>query len=55
MFAEVKALTRGFFAASLRRAHNVAGDPDDAMLLTEQIKRFDRLFGEADNLTRWKH
>jgi hypothetical protein len=34
IFAEVKALRR----ASLRRAHDIAGDPDDAILLAEQVK-----------------
>jgi hypothetical protein len=28
-------------AASLRRAHNIAGDPDDAVLLAEQVQRLD--------------
>jgi hypothetical protein len=41
--------------ASLRRAHNIAGDPDDAVLLAEQIQRFDGLFGKADNSSRRKH
>jgi hypothetical protein len=27
----------GLFAASLRRTHNVAGDPDDAILLAKQV------------------
>jgi hypothetical protein len=35
-------------AASLRRAHDIAGDPDDAVLLAEQIQRLNSLFGEAD-------
>ena len=30
-------------AASLWRAHDIAGDPDDAILLAEQINRFDGL------------
>ena len=47
----VKGLTRGFS----RRAHDIAGDPDDAVLFAQQVKRFDRLFGEADNSTWWKH
>jgi hypothetical protein len=41
MFDEVKALTRG--------------DPDDAILLAEQIKRLDSLFGQADNSTWREH
>jgi hypothetical protein len=35
-------------AASLRRAQDIAGDPDDAVLLAEQIQRPNRLFGQAD-------
>jgi hypothetical protein len=36
-------------AASLRRAHGVTGDPDDAVPLAEQIQRFDGFLGEANN------
>ena len=32
-----------------RRAHGIAGDADDAVLLAEQIQRLDRLFGQADD------
>jgi hypothetical protein len=53
MFADVKPLTRGF--ARLRRARNIAGDADDAVLLAEQVQRLDGLFGEADNSAGRKH
>jgi len=43
------------FPARLWWAHDIAGDPDDAVLLAEQIQRLDGLFGEADNSTRRKH
>ncbi len=36
-------------AAHLRRPHRIAGDADDAVLLTEQIQRLHGLFGEADD------
>ena len=36
MFAEVKAHPR-LLAASLRRAHDIAGDADDAVLLAKQV------------------
>ncbi len=38
-----------FFAAHLRRPHRIAGDPDDAVLLAEQIERLDRFLGQADD------
>ena len=41
MLADVKAL----LAARLRWAHGVTGNADNAVLLAEQIKRLDRLFG----------
>ena len=41
--------------ASLWRAHNIAGDPDDAGLLAEQVQPLNSLFGKADNSARWKH
>lgn len=39
----------GFFAANAGRPHGVAGDADDAVLLAEQVQRFDGLFGQADD------
>ena len=36
-------------APDLRRPHGIAGDADDAVLLTEQIQRLDGLFGQADD------
>jgi hypothetical protein len=45
----------GLLAASLRRPHNIPGDPDDAVLLAEQLERLDGLFGEADNSARREH
>jgi len=50
MFADVKALTRGFSRRA--SAHDIAGNPDDAVLLAEQVERLDGFFGEADNSTR---
>src|SRR5438309_7996730 len=47
MSAETKADTRGF--SRLRRTDGIAGDADDAVLLAEQIERFDRLLGQADD------
>src|SRR5215469_16725384 len=41
--------------ASQRRAHHVARDADDAVLLAEQVERLDRLFGEADKSARGEH
>jgi alpha-glucosidase len=35
----------------LRRAHDIGGDPDDAVLFAQQVNRFDRLLSEADNST----
>jgi hypothetical protein len=35
--------------ASMRRADDIAGDADDAILLAEQIQGVNSLFGEADN------
>jgi hypothetical protein len=32
------------FGASLQRAHDIAGDPEDAVLLAEQVQRLDGLF-----------
>ena len=37
------------FPAHLRRPHRIAGDADDAILLAEQIQRFDGFFGKADD------
>ena len=37
----------GLFAADPWRSHRIAGDADDAILLTEQIQRLDGLFGET--------
>jgi hypothetical protein len=54
IFAEVKAYA-GLLAARLWRAHDIAGDPDDAVVLAEEVQRFDRLFCEADNSVRRKH
>src|SRR5215469_8354462 len=45
----------GLLAASLWRAHDVAGDADDAVLLPEEVQRLDGFFGEADNSARRKH
>src|SRR5215469_10357975 len=42
-------------AASLRRAHDVAGDADDAVLLAEQIEGLNGFLGKADNSARRKH
>jgi hypothetical protein len=42
-------------AASLRRAHGVTGDPDDAVPLAEQIQRFNGFLGEANNSARRDH
>src|SRR6516162_5048007 len=39
----------------LRRTNDIAGNPDDAVLLAKQIERLDSLFGEADNSCRWRH
>ena len=36
-------------APDLRRAHRIAGDADNAVLLAQQIERFHRFFGEANN------
>ena len=44
-----------FLPASLRRAHNIAGDANDAVLLAQQVQRLDGLFREADNSARRKH
>ena len=41
--------------AGLRRTNDIAGNPDDAVLLAKQIERLDSLFGEADNSCRWRH
>jgi hypothetical protein len=49
MSAEVKAETRGFFPAGLRRTHAIAGDADAALLLAEKIKRLDCLLGQTDD------
>ena len=35
-----------------RRRTKIAGDADDAVLLAQQIRRLDSLFGEADNSAR---
>src|SRR5882672_6426193 len=45
MSAEMNADTRGFS----RRAHRIAGDADDAVLLADQIERLHGLLGEADD------
>ena len=42
-------------AASLRRPHDIAGDPHDAVLLTEEVQCLDGLFGKADNSARREH
>jgi hypothetical protein len=39
----------------LKRAHDIAGDPDDAILLAKQVERLEDLFGEVDYSTWWKH
>jgi len=36
----------------LRRAHRIAGDADDAVLLAEQVQRFDGLFRQANDACR---
>ena len=36
-------------APDLRRPHRITGHPDDAVLLTEKVKRFDRLLRQADD------
>ena len=54
MSAEVKAETRGLLAPGLRRPHRITGYPDDAALLTEKVKRFDRLLRKADDTGWWK-
>jgi hypothetical protein len=41
-------------AADLRRPHRIAGDADDAVLLAEQVQRFDGLFGEANDPAGWE-
>src|SRR5690606_2709429 len=38
-----------FLAPYLRRPHGIAGYADDPVLLAEQIKRLDRLFGQTDD------
>src|SRR5207244_5777050 len=45
----------GLLAAGLRRSHAIPRNSDDAILFAEQIKRFDRLFGQADDPFRRKH
>jgi hypothetical protein len=40
------------FAASLRWAHRIAGDPDDPVLLAKQVERFDGLFGKTNDSLR---
>jgi len=40
--------------ASLRWAHDIAGDADDALLLADQVQRLDGLFGKADDSGRRK-
>src|SRR5215467_3576205 len=55
IFADVKALTRGFSRRACGGAHDVARDTHDAVLLAEQVERLDGLFGEADNSARRKH
>jgi hypothetical protein len=42
-------------AANLRWADDIAIDADDAVLLAEQIRRLDGLFGQADNSAWRKH
>src|SRR5207302_5499170 len=44
-----------FLTASLWWPRNIAGDGEDAVLLTQQIQRLDGLFGEADNSVRREH
>src|SRR6186713_1039604 len=39
----------------LRRADGVTGHPDNAAVFAEQIKGFDRFFGQADDSFRRKH
>ena len=51
--AEVNAQTRGS-QPHLGRTYGVARDADDAILLAQQIKRLDRLLGEADEAARRK-
>ena len=36
-------------APDLRRPHGITGHADDAVLLTEKVKRFDRLLCQADD------
>jgi hypothetical protein len=43
-----------FLAPGPRRAHDVAGDANDAILLAEQIERLDRLLSEAADSFRRK-
>ena len=42
-------------AASMRWAHNIAGDADDTILLAKQVQRLNGLFGEADNSAGREH
>ena len=42
-------------ATGLGRAHDVARDPDNAVLLAEQVKGLDGLFGKADDAPWRKH
>ena len=42
-------------AARLRWAHDVTGYPDDAVLLAEQINRFDGLFVKTNDSAWRKH
>jgi hypothetical protein len=55
IFADVKALTRGFSRRACGGAHDVTGDADDAVLLAERVQRFDGLFSQADYSARRKH
>ena len=41
--------------AHLRRAHRIAGHPDDAPLLAQEIKGFHGLFGETDDALGREH
>jgi hypothetical protein len=43
-----------FLTPNLRRPHRIPGYPDDAVLLTEKVERFDRLLRQADDPGGWK-
>src|SRR3981189_82065 len=42
-------------APRLRRAHDIAGNSDDAVLLAEQVQGLDGLLGQTDDPARREH